>query len=801
MAYRLLGKDFPVRDIEAKVTGAAKFAEDFKVDGMVFAKLLTSPMPHARIRRIDASEALRMPGVLGILTADDVQQFPPPQRAILAKDEVFFVGDPILAVAAVDELTAAEAIEKIKLDLEPLPFAFDPLESLFPGGPNARSNGNVAANQVNLQTVKWDAAEFAAAGDKRLPMGRPAETWAFGNLEDGFRKAKLIIEESFVTQGFSNHSMEPRTTLAYWQGDRCVVHGSNQSQTAAVANIARLIGIPVDKLVFVAEYCGGGFGSKIPGYVSMAIPAILSKKINRPVMMRVTRLEEYAIGVARPTFQGWVRMGFAENGRVTAADLYIVQENGPDIGAGDFRAAGNCMSILYTPEAMRWRAIPVLTNTPPRGPQRGPGENQLTPIIEPIIDKAARELKIDRVAIRRLNAPTSASRIGADQGPITGAFMREALDKGAQLFNYEQRKARSGQRVGNKVIGIGIGQGYHSAGTNGFDGIVRITPDGKLHVHTGVGNLGTHSHNSTARVAAEFLNAKWENTIIEGGDTRRGLPSNSSQAGSLTAYTQSRTMYAAAMDAKAKLLEIAANMLGGKAEDYDLGEERVVSKADASKSITFAQAATKAMELGGKYSGKEVPQDINPITKHGMTFIEGQGLIGVAKDNHPRVGVVPGLTVTFTEMEIDVETGKVNITDMVTVSDAGQVLHPQALDNTARGGNIMGIGLAILERHFYDPKIGVPGAAHLYQAKPPSFLDVPALIKSATVDIPDPSNPVGPKGLGEPVQGAGAAAVTSAISDALGGHLFNRTPVVTDYIINVLSGRPQSNKPLQINTV
>ena len=180
------------------------------------------------------------------------------------------------------------------------------------------------------------------------------------------------------------------------------------------------------------------------------------------------------------------------------------------------------------------------------------------------------------------------------------------------MFKWEEKKKKSGQRNGTKVTGVGIGQGYHSAGSNGFDGMIRITPDGKLHVHTGVGNLGTYSHSGTARVAAEMLNYDWDNVIVERGDSRRGLPWNSNQAGSLTASTESRTMYVAAMDAKAKLLEIAAQVLGGAADDYDLGAEKVVSKADPAKSISYAQAAQKAIELGGKFSGKEAPKRHQP---------------------------------------------------------------------------------------------------------------------------------------------------------------------------------------------
>jgi xanthine dehydrogenase molybdenum-binding subunit len=801
MAYNLIGKNFVPSDVVAKVTGRAKYAEDFRADGMVFAKTLTSPIPHARIRRIDTSAALKIKGVLGILTADDVPQFPPPQPPILVKDEVFYVGEPILAVAAETEEIAAEAIEAIRIDFEQLPHVTDPLESLFPGGPNARSNGNVAAAQINLQTAKWEARDFAAAGDDKLPLGKPAEEWAYGDLDAGFKAAKLIIEESFVSSGLSHHSMETRSAFAYWQGGKCILHGSNQSHTAAVPNIARLIGIKPEDLVLVAEYCGGGFGSKIPGYPNMAIAALLSKKINRPVMHRISRIEEYGIGSARPGFQGHVKLGFRADGKMLAADLYIVQENGPHIGGGDFRSAGNALSIVYQPEAMRWRAVPVLTNTPPVGPQRGPGENQFVPIFEPMMDKAARELGIDRLAIRRLNAPDSSGKIGSDRGPLTSAFQKEGLDKAAAMFKWDERKARSGQRNGTKVTGIGIGQGYHSAGSNGFDGMVRITPDGKLHVHTGVGNLGTYSHAATTRVAADMLNYAWDNVIVERGDTRRGLPWNSNQAGSLTASTQSRTMYVAALDAKQKLVEIAAQMLGGAPDDYDLGNEKVVAKADPTKSVTYAEAAKKAVELGGKFSGKEAPKDINPVTKQGLDMIAGSGLIGVAKDNLPRVGVTPGLTTTFAEIELDVETGKLRIIDMLCVADCGTVLHPQGLANQIRGGQVMGIGLAMFERHVYDPKLGLPASTLLYQSKPPTYLDVPPDIAWGAVDQADPQNPVGVKGVGEPVLGSGAAAITSAISDALGGHLFNRTPVSVDMILNFLSKRPQAHKPLQINTV
>ncbi len=800
MAYRLLGKNFTPPDIQAKVTGSAKFSEDFRAEGMLFCKLLTSPMPHAMVRNIDASEALAMEGVVAVLTADEVPLPPAPGDEMLS-NEPKFVGQPILAVAAEDEWVAAEALEKIKVDLQPMPFVVDPLDSLYPDGPNARQEGNVANRKLDLQTIKWSAKDFAKAGEGQLPMGKPAEEWTYGDLEAGFNDAALVLEENFVTATNSHHSMEPRSAMAYWQNGKCHLFGSTQSSSFSHRFAAKYVGVEPQDLVYVTEYCGGGFGSKATSYPYMAIPAHLAKKTGRPVMLRITRAEEYFLGSARAGYQGRVKLGFRADGKITAADVYVVAENGPNTGFPDFRNCGNAMSIVYQPENMRWRGIPVLTNTPPCGAQRGPGENQTATAIEPILDKAARELGIDRLAIRKINAPDSSGKYGPKRQPLTSAHLVEALDRGAEMFNWTEKAKLSGQKNGSKVIGVGIGQAYHSAGANGFDGLVRLTPDGTLHIHSGVGNLGTYSYASTSRVAAEVLNCDWESCVIHRGDSAKGLPFVLGQFGSNTSFTTTRAVYAAAIDAKDKLLELAVSELGGTADDYELKDHKVVAKSDNDKAITYAQAAELAIKSGGKFSGEELPEDINPMTQASAKMVAGTGLMGVAKDTLPKEGVVPGLACAFVQIELDTDTGKFEIVDLQGVADCGTVMHPQGLAAQIRGGAIMGIGMACMERHVYDPEIGVPGATGFYQAKPPSYLDTPVVMGAEGVDIADPQNPVGAKGVGEPVMGSAAAALVCAISDALGGHVFNRTPIVPDMIINVAAGQPQSHKPLQVNTV
>jgi xanthine dehydrogenase molybdenum-binding subunit len=805
MSYLLLGQNFVPPDVHGKVTGEAKYAEDFRAEGMVFCRLMLSPMPHARVRSIDASRALAMDGVLGILTADDVPAQAEPNEPILTNNPRY-VGAPILAVAAVTEQLAQDAIDAIRVDLEPLPFTVDPLESLFPGGPDARTDGNCVDNRripgrPLVERVKWTARDFADAGEGRMPMGQPHGEWSYGDLDAAFAESSLVLDESFVTANLSHHSLEPRSSMAYWENGRCFVYASTQSQSFTHPALAGLIGISPDDLVMIAETCGGGFGSKAAGYPCMSISAHMARRVQRPVMLRISRAEEYFLGAARCGFQGRIRMGFLPDGRVNAVDMYVVQENGPSVGFPDWPASGDTVSLLYQPDAMRWRGISVATNTPPRSAQRGPGYNQTSAAIEPILDKAARQLGIDRLEIRRINSPPADPRYGANRaGRLTSCYMREVLDIGEREFNWAERRARSGQRNGSKVRSVGVGQAYHPAGQFGFDGLVRITPDGVLHIHTGVGNLGTFSHSGTSRIAAEVLKADWEQVVIERGDSRRHLPWNLGQFGSNTSFTMARTNYVAAMDALTKLKEIAARDLGGSPDDYEVGNQRVFRSADSSVGMSFAQAAQRAIELGGRYDGHELPDDINPMTRTSATALAGSGLVGVARDNLPIEGSPAAFTAGFIEIELDTETGRVDILDYVGVADCGTVIHPQSLESQILSGAVMGFGMAASEHFIYDHQNGLPANIGLYQAKPPSFLDTPASARGFAVNEPDPHSPLGTKGVGEPVMGCATAALLCAISDALGGHYFNRTPITPDMIVNAAAGRSQSHGPLDVNS-
>jgi CO/xanthine dehydrogenase Mo-binding subunit len=818
--YKLIGTNYATPDLYAKVTGQAKYAEDFRADGMLFCKLLLSPMPHARVKHIHAEEALAMPGVKAMLTANDL---PAPADTLTDNgtvikaskwgergltNEPVYEGEPILAVAAVDELTAAEAIEKIEIDFEALPFVTDPLDTLRPGGPNPRTDGNIwtrppatgstqSPGAPVVTELKWTKEDFAELDKGRLPMGKTPDEWTYGDLDSGFKNAALVLDETFVTPDTSHQTLETRSAMAYWQNGKVYIHTGTQSTAQTLPAIARWLNISPDNVVFISEYTGGGFGSKITGGVSMIIAALLSKKTNTPVMMRISREEETFIGRARPSFQGRMKVGFSKEGRITALDMFVICDNGPYEAVGDAPSSGRIVSLLYQPQAMRWRGVTVLTNTPPRSAQSSPGGLQGIVIVEPIIAKAARKLGVDQVAIRRINCPEGKAPFGpAIQGKrqyATSAFLKEALDRGAEQFRWSERVARTPKRIGTKVRGVGVSLSCYVGGTIGFDGLLIIRPDGRISFHSGIGNLGTESVIDVHRAGAEVLGVPWETCEVVWGNTTKNLPFTCVSGGSQTTHAMTRAAYATAMDAKKKLQEIAAKKLGGKPEQYEVANERVFRKGGGA-GMSLAQAAKYAIELGGVYDGHEPPADVHKLTKASVAALAGQGLVAAAKDNYPRDGSTFSYVASFAEIEVDVETGKYYVVDFLASADVGTVIHPRALGGQILGRSTLGIGHAIGQKWVFDPHYGQMVSKRFYQSKPPTILDVPVDMQWTALDIPDPETPVGARGVGEPPVAGGCASILNALSDALGDEIFQRAPVNADTILTSFeAGRPMQH--------
>jgi CO/xanthine dehydrogenase Mo-binding subunit len=628
-------------------------------------------------------------------------------------------------------------------------------------------------------------------------MGKTPGDWSYGDPEDGFKNAALVLDETFVTPDTSHQTLETRSAMAYWQNGKVHVYTGTQSTAQTVPAIARWLNIDRSNVVLISEYTGGGFGSKITGGISLIVPALLSKKANAPVMMRISREEETFIGRARPSLMGRMKVGFSKEGRILALDMFVIGDNGPYDAVGDVPSSGRIVSLLYQPQAMRWRGVTILTNTPPRSAQSSPGGLQGIIIMEPIIAKAARKLGVDQVAIRRINCPEGKAPFGpAVNGKrqyATSAFLKDALDRGAEQFKWQERVARTPKRSGTKVRGVGVSLSCYVGGTIGFDGLLVITPAGRVRFQSGIGNLGTESVIDVHRAGAEVLGVPWEKCDVTWGDTAKNLPFTCVSGGSQTTHAMTRAAYAVAMDARKKLQEIAAKTLGGKPEQYEVANERVFRKG-GSGGMTLAQAAKRAIQLGGIYDGHDTSPDLNKLTKASVAALAGQGLVVAAKDNYPRDGNTFSYVASFAEVEVDVETGKYYIVDFLAYGDVGSVIHPRALGGQMLGRSVLGMGHALGQKWVYDPHYGTMLSTRFYQNKPPTILDVPVDMQWAALDIPDPETPVGARGVGEPPVGGGCAAVLNALSDALGDEIFRRAPVNADTILTSLeAGRPMQH--------
>ena len=792
--YKLLGKNYQTPDLYAKVTGRSRYAEDHRADGMVFCKLLVSPMPHARVRSIDTTAAEALPGVVGILTADDLPEVEVPNEAALT-NEPRYEGEPILAVAAIDEQIASDAIELVELDLEPLPFVVDPLDSLRPGSPNARAEGNTMRSR-ELGELKWTEADVAGLAPGEIPMeAEAAEEWSYGDLAEGFAAADLVIEEHSYHQSLSHQPLESRSTMAYWNGDKVYVYPSVQSTNRSVGPMARWAGVEPANVVLINEFTGGGFGSKATGYVQAQIPILLSKKIGKPVMMRVTRRDETAFGRARPGVQARIRLGMRRDGRITALEMHVIGDSGPYGRSGDHMNAGMIGSLAYQPVAMRVRGTGVYTNTPPRGAQRAPGGVQSMTMLSPIIQKAARQLGVDQVEVLKVNAPAGQAKFGApgldgEQGHTSSAFAREAIDTGARLFDWRARVQRSGARNGPKVTGVGVALSTFAAGSSGVDGLFVVTPDGRMQIQSGIGNLGTGSTFDMMRAAAEGMDVPWEKCEVAWGDTSRHLPWSAVQGGSSTTHAHTRANWAAVLDAREKARQLAALELGGVPEDYTVAGERVFRSGNRAVGLSLAQVARRAIDLGGRFDGHELPEDINSMTVAAATALAGRGLMGVARDNFDEGGRRMSFVAGFAEVEVDMETGDIRLVDYAAGCDAGTIIHPKTFEAQVFGGAIQGFSIALSQKWVYDRRWGLLVAKRFYSNRPPGILDVPheQPMQWGAANLPDPYNPLGAKGIGEAAQGAGSGAVVNAIADALaqeGGDFF-RSPITRDMILTQL---------------
>jgi xanthine dehydrogenase YagR molybdenum-binding subunit len=716
---------------EAKVTGRARFAYDVRLPGLLYAHVLRSPLPHARIRRIDTKHAEALAGVRAVLSMANAPEVGWYKDSLLFDPTVHFVGDEVAAVAADSEEVAEDALRLIEVEYEALPFVTELEAALRPEAPKLRPSGNIA-------------------GDPKV--------YERGDVAAGLREAEVVVDQTYTTQAALHNCLEPHGCVAAWEGDRLTLWDSTQAIFDVRSNVAEALKLPEHHVRVIKQYMGGGFGSKQVAWKHTAIAALLAKQAGRPVQLMLDReAENLAAGNRNPTRQR-VRLGARRDGTLTAIDAHIAQAVGAYLVGGEGSNVSGPYQRLYRCPNVRTEQAPVYTNTGPAVAFRAPGFVEGAFALESAMDELARALGIDPLDLR---LKSYAELDQARERPYTTPeSLRLCYERAGAAFGwsgYERPPAQGARRRG-------IGMAAHDWGGSGYPpgyAWVKLNSDGTADVVTGTQDIGTGTRTALMQVAAEELCIPMERIALHLGDTASG-PYAPVSSGSATQATIGPAVRAAAADAKQQVLEAAATF-------FEVEPDRLEIRAGV---IAVAGEPHRRMEVA------EVTRRISPH------MIQGHG----ARGPNPEGKSVRTFGAQLVEVEVDTETGEVTVLRVVASHDCGRIVNPTLVDSQVVGGVIQGLGFALTEGRVVDHHLGVVLNANLEEYKVPTVLDVPA-IAHAHVDLADPeANPTGAKGIGEPPIVPTAAAVANAVFDAVGVRLRD-LPLTRAKLLDVLAAR------------
>ncbi len=737
----VIGKPMPRVDAYERVSGSAVYPSDTSLPDMLYGAILRCPHPHAKVKGVETSEAEKMPGVRVVITgktsgADVDWPYLGGKKTKLFDAICRHEGEEVAAVAAETPYQAWDALKKIKVNYEVLPFVVDERKSLEPGVPSIHEGGNRVSEQ------KYER----------------------GDVEKGFAEADVVIEESYRSESELHTPMELHGCVAKWDGDRLTLWESTQGVYAVQARVAEVLGLPLSNVRVIGHYMGGGFGSKLqPGKYTI-IAALLAKKTARPVKLFLTREETYLCVGNRPPCNMKLKAGVKKDGTLTALEFSCVGTGGayPANGTG---LVDWLIRDLYLCPNVRTKMTDVYINAGPARPFRAPGHPQGSWALEQMLDALAQAIDMDPVELRLKNIPAySQAREG--NPPYTTTGLKKCLEEGARAFGWkEARKKEETKDKGYIHRGVGVASGLWFAGGGGPPStvIVKFFSDGSANLNMGASDIGTGTKTVMAMVVSEELGVPTKKIQIEHADTgttQYATPSG----GSKTIPTESPTVRAACIDVKEQLFKMAAKDLKTDPSDLMLKKNEVISESEPSKKIKIA--------------------DISDFKKRGL--ILGVGYRGPNPENK----VVNPFAAQFCEVEVNMKTGEVKVLRFLAAQESGRVMNRLTFDNQVIGGITMGIGFGMTEVRVLDSdQTGKMVNKNWHDYKLPTALDVPPEIISMPVEIEDPvANSAGAKGLGEPVTIPTAPAIANAIYHATGVRA-TRTPINPLQLCQLLAER------------
>ncbi|MDE3075881.1 MAG: xanthine dehydrogenase family protein molybdopterin-binding subunit [Chloroflexota bacterium] len=746
--YKVIGTR-PIRpDGADKVTGRALYGADIRLPGMLRGKVLRSPHHHARIKSIDTSRAEALPGVKAVITGadwpgisnkigelgEDVVNLGDLAKNLLAVGKVYYRGQAVAAVAAADERTAQEAVKLIDVDYEVLPAVFDLREAMKPDAPLLDENRHTES-----------------LGGKSEKPSNTAKHIRFqvGDVDKGFEQAHLVMENEYRTQMVHQGYLEPHTATAFWNADdNLTVWTTTQGAFAVRDTLVDLLKHPTGKIKAIPMEIGGGFGAKLGQYLE-PLASMLSKKSGKPVHMTMTRTEVFEASGPAPSTSIKLKMGVAKDGKIVAAQADMAYEAGAFSGLGP---GGACMCMLApyeVPNALL-DAYDVCVNRPKTAAYRAPNAPQAAFAVESMLDEIAQKLGMDPLELRLKNAAHEGTRQVNGQ-PFKRIGYIETVEA---IKNSDHARSPLGTPAPGKKRGRGVGSGFWFNGGFKSSACASINADGSVSLMEGSVDIGG-TRASIGMQLAETLGIPFEKVRATVGDTD-SVGYNAMTGGSRTTFASGWAAYEVGMDLRRQLLTRAAELMELPEEDlvYEAGE--VHSKSHPESKLTFN-------ELAAKVNGR------------------GPGVVGRASVAPMTPG--PGFATHMVDVEVDPETGKVDVLRYTCAQDVGKAVHPSYVEGQMQGGAAQGIGWALTEEYYFDEQGVIRNASYL-DYRMPTTLDVPP-IETIIVEVPNPGHPYGVRGAGETPLVPPLAAIANAMNDALGTR-FRQLPMSPRRILEEL---------------
>ncbi|HEY2989853.1 MAG TPA: xanthine dehydrogenase family protein molybdopterin-binding subunit [Candidatus Binatia bacterium] len=740
-----IGKTFRRLDYETKVTGRAQYLADMSVPGMCHGKILRSPYPHARIAKIDPSKALKVPGVVAVLTRDDIlhdegiEPFYGPvfkDQTIVAVEKVRHVGDPVAAVAALSVDAAEEALRAIEVDYEELPAVLNVAEAIKPD-----------ATLVH-ESVKLPPSGFADLAELKPVEGTNVCTHFRlnrGDIQKGFAAADHIFEDTFTLPATQHSFLETHACIASIEpGGRITVWATTQNPFVVRTQLANIFKVPVAKVRVIVPYLGGGYGGKVYPKVE-PITVALAQKAGRPVRLVLTR-EEVFYTITKHAAVIRMKTGVKNDGALVARECEIHLDTGAyaEIGPRVAKKSGYTAAGPYKIPNLKIDSYSVYTNKPPAGAFRGFGVSQSAWAVESQMDIIATALKIDPLDLRKRN--------GYDEGDkfVTGETLRavglkECLDQAAQSIGWGKKD--EGKKAANVRRGKGLACMIKATITPSISSaVVKLNEDASLSIYAGTVEMGQGSETVLAQIAGKELGIPMQTIQVLGVDTDV-VPYDLTTSSSRSTFHMGKAVQLAAQDILRQLKQIVA-------QEYGVPDDQV----------TFA---------GGKIRLPETQLDYSDVMfkRFGMQggTLVGEGQVKTSTKNEfgeKSTSAFWFLAAGAAEVEVDVETGKLKLIKYATAVDVGKALNPLGCRQQLAGAAITGIGQALFEEIAYDN--GQLINPNLVDYVLPSLGDMPAVIDPICVEVPDPNGPFGAKGIGESALIPVAPAIANAVFDAVG---------------------------------